>query len=254
MLCFVLAAWRVLSRGVTASSDAWIHASLCVGWAAFLMDNFFSFTFIKPNIAVHGWAALAAVVASVRFSDQDQGQPWKKFPLRLGVVGFVFFILLAWLLWASTLCIAFGFYQYGREQLNVGQLNKAGQAFVQGSLLDRVSPAYPSAAAETAIKAYQATGKEYFLRMAETNYLEAARRSPMSYQYPFLLNQIYARLGDNEAALRYARQAERLSPFEYQRDSRMMRQQQAAQEAAQRAAQQAQKNPQAGSSKSVFQP
>jgi hypothetical protein len=212
LLCvFVMLLRRVLARGLK-EPEAWINVALGWGLTAFFIDNFFSFTFIKPNIAVHGWAFLALFTAfALSQEKKPKVQPKQAFyPTVQTVFLAVIMLVVSW-----GLCLGCWWYYKGSMAFRSKDLNTAGQAFVQGSLFDRWSAAYPVAAGNLAVQIFRSSGKEYHLRLAEVNFLEAVRREPLLYSNHFMLSDIYARLGDREASIKYARQAQELSPFEY---------------------------------------
>jgi len=213
LVVFVMLFRRVLARGFS-EREAWISVALGWGLSAFFIDNFFSFTFIKPNIAVHGWAFLALFTALALSQEKKPKVALKQagYP-TLMVAGLALILLVI----SMALCIACGWYYKGGMALRSRDLDAAGQAFVQGSLFDRWSAAYPVAAGNLAVQVFKVSGKEYHLRLAEVNFLEAVRREPLLYANHYMLGDIYARLGDREAALQYARQAKEISPFEYAR-------------------------------------
>ena len=210
---FVVFSRRMLAR--LQNSDCGVM-SLAVIWGltAFFIDNLFSFTLIKPNIGVHGWTVLAVFAALVRLSGSGVREGAARgFSLAGG------FLVCAGSLWMSVLlCTGLLLLQSGREAINSGNADAAGRAFVKGSLVDRWSSSYPMAAGDAMTKAYQASGREYFLRLAEANFLEAVRREPRQYNAYFLLGRIYLVLGENDKALFYSRKARELSPYEYERD------------------------------------
>lgn len=204
---------RVVTRGLN-EQGAWVTMALAWGLVAFFIDNFFSFTFIKPNIAFHAWAAMALFTAYVL---ADEGKP-KGLPKRSWYPMVIAGIVAGGVLVLSLiLFIGCWWYSKGTDALKQRDLDRAGQAFVQGSLFDRWSAAYPVAAGNLAVAVFRASGKEYHLRLAEVNFVEAVRREPLFYANHYILSDIYARLGNRETAIKYARQARELSPFEYDR-------------------------------------
>ncbi|MBF0386736.1 MAG: O-antigen ligase family protein [Candidatus Omnitrophica bacterium] len=196
--------------------------ALAVVWGltAFFIDNCCSFTFTKPNIAVHGWAILGVFAALYRqtFAGARQAPESRLVPV-LGLLACAGAGIVA-----ALICVGLFFFQAGSSAMDAGKSDEAGKAFVTGSLFDRWSACYPLAAGDVAAGVFSTTRKEYFLRLAETNYLEAVRREPSLYNGHLMLSRVYLVTGESEKALSYAREAIRLSPFEYNRDvARMTR-------------------------------
>jgi len=209
---YITAARRILLH-FKEGEGSFVAIAVVWGMSAFLVDNLFSFTFIKPNIAVHGWAMMAVFAALYR-------QTLKPSAGALGIIsaGVGFSLCIVSLLVTGVLMAALFFLHYGMTSFRNGDIDAAGRAFVSGSLIDRWSSAYPSAAGDAAIRVYQMSGRESHLRLAEENFLEAVRREPLQYGPHLVLSRIYTALGETDKALAYARESKRLSPYEYNRD------------------------------------
>lgn len=213
-LLFIFTAFfrRVLARGLE-DAEAWIAIALGWGLTAFFIDNFFSFTFIKSNTAVHGWSFLALFTAYALAKKKEPGTPHKQTFRQMWMsVGMMFVLLIV----SCDLCLGFFWYYKGGLALRAHDLDGAGKSFVQGSLFDRWSAAYPVAAGNLAVAVYRVSRKEHHLRLAKLNFLEAVRREPLLFANHYMLSDIYKHLGDREAAREHARLASTLSPFEYQ--------------------------------------
>jgi|GEM_PF-2097646 len=212
VMMFVLLVRRVFNAFVEGEANL-IAIAVVWGVTAFFVDNLFSFTFVKPNIAVHGWAVLAVFAALWMQARGKRVETSSVIPAGAGVL-----VCLMSLAAATGLSIALFYYHNGAIAFRAGNLDGAGRAFVAGSMIDRWSSMYPAAAGDAAIRVYQASQKEYFLRMAEANYLEAVRREPLQYAPQLMLSRIYTAVGQGDSALLYGREARRLSPYEYSRD------------------------------------
>ncbi len=210
---FIVAARRVLEH-FREGAESVVALAVIWGLTAFFIDNFFSFTFTKPNIAVHGWAMLGVFAALYQ---QAQGGG-KELPGGRFVPAFGFLICAGTFILSFVLCTGIFFFHFGVLALNRGNVDAAGQSFVTGSLIDRWSASYPLAAGDAAAGVFASSRKEAHLRLVEANYLEAARREPVLYNAQLMLSRVYLLRGDREKALSYAREARRLSPFEYDRD------------------------------------
>lgn len=198
----------------------WTALAVVAGLGAFFIDNFFSFTFIKPNIAVHGWALLAVFVALYqRAKDVPQVSGARLGCLLWSSLG----ILVVNSACAVVILVGLLFYHAGFNAYRDNQIDKAGQMFAQGSLIDRWSFSYPASTGEAALRVYQVSHKDYHLRLAEVNYLEAVRREPLQYAPHFMLGRIYLALNEKDDARHHLREAQRLSPYEYSRDSSILK-------------------------------
>lgn len=216
----LVAAFIAASRRALAlyrdGADAWLVVGLIWGLTAFLIDNFFSFTFIKPNIAWHGWAMLAALAAMSRPSS---GRLWTKGWQRLF---FVFAGVLAGVLLFLSVCLSVSFFLYmeGKVARAGGDLARAGHLFVQASRLNPWSCVYPAAAGIVLANSWKENGRADFLAGSAASFEEAVRRSPLNYINYFSLGQIYAVMGQRDKSLDFYREARRLSPFEFEREVR----------------------------------
>ncbi|MBF0594355.1 MAG: O-antigen ligase family protein [Candidatus Omnitrophica bacterium] len=217
ILCFVgilfTAARRMLERFKEGDASL-IVLAVVWGLAVFVIDNLFSFTLVKPNIAVHGWAMLGVFAALCQPVVSGAKSP------AVRPVPSIMAILLCGgaLALAGLLCCGLLFYHAGMMAYRAGNIDAAGRAFVQGSLIDRWSASYPLSTGEAAIAVYRHSRKVQHLRLAEENYLEALRREPGQYAPYFMLSRVYLALGEQGQAVTYAREARRLSPYEYERD------------------------------------
>ncbi len=209
-----------MSCGLLARTNRTPDAPLVVavvwGVAAFLIDNLFSFTWIKPNIAVHGWALIAILAALDRILGGEEKRAWVRPPFLSGAA---LAVSVFSLLMITVLSTGMFYYHAGVRAFQRGDVDRAGEYFVQGSLIDRWSASYTMTAGDMALRVYQSTGRVYYLHLGETNYLEAIRREPLQYVPHFMLGQIYLALGDPKSSLFYMREARRISPFEFNRDS-----------------------------------
>lgn len=222
MIVFIGLLINVLMKRKENSSD---QISWLLGWGllAFFIDNFFSFTFFKPNISFHAWAMLAIFVAwgkiiikqDINQSIEKQQSCYKNTlaPMLLNIV----IVLLCAGLFSFSLRLTMGCFWYwqGFESMKKNDIPSAGESFVKGSLYDRWSSAYPVAAGNLAIAIFRSSQREYYLRLAEQNYLEAARRQPHLYAHYFVLADIYQRLADPVKQAYYDQKAQELSPYEY---------------------------------------
>ncbi|NLE64763.1 MAG: O-antigen ligase family protein [Elusimicrobia bacterium] len=195
--------------------------ALAIGWglAAFFIDNLFSFTFIKPNIALYGWVMLAVFFAfdhkpgtSLR---EKKGLPFGSLGILVlcGLMGVVFVRLLG----------GFFFYHGAKYGPDARIYSKAMQGFSRAGRWDVWSPNISKAAGDLATRAFDMTKDPAYLRQAELQYLEALRRSPYSYAPCFLLGRVYQMLGQNEKSFAFALRARELSPAEFERDIERLR-------------------------------
>lgn len=222
---FAVAARRVLEFFKEGESG-FISLAVVWGLTAFFIDNISSFTFTKPNIAVHGWAMLGVFAALYRQSRRGavvNHQGWR-LPAAVTLVCTGALVL------SLALCLGISCLQAGVQAINAGKVDEAGRLFVRGSLIDPWSASYPLAAGDAAAGLFSASHLESHLRLAETNYLEAVRREPVIYNGHLMLSRVYTVFGERDKVLSYAREARRLSPYEYDRDmERMTRYQNSAQ-------------------------
>jgi O-antigen ligase len=210
---FAVSARRMIQQAVPWQPRI-IVIAVVWGLTAFLIDNCFSFTFIKPNIAVHGWALFGVFAAlGVQQRPPEDTRAIHRWSLAAGGV-----VLGALVVVSFCICRALFSYHQASQAFRAGQVDTAGRTFAAASTLDRWSAMYPSAAGDAAVQVFRVSRQVNFLRLAETNYLEAARREPLQYAPQLMLGQIYSALGENDKALSYARSARRLSPYEYDRD------------------------------------
>ncbi|MEI6437791.1 MAG: O-antigen ligase family protein [Candidatus Omnitrophota bacterium] len=209
---FIVASRRILDHFVDGA-DGVIALAVVWGLTAFFIDNFFSFTFTKPNIAVHGWALLGVFAALYRQARQDGPLPGGRLIPAAGLLACAGSLIVG-----AVLCAGIFFYHLGTLAMNAGNINAAGRFFVTGSRIDRWSASYPSATGDAAAAVFGRSRQAAHLRLAELNYLEAVRREPLLYANHLMLSRVYLVLGDRDRSLSYAREAKRLSPFEYERD------------------------------------
>ena len=213
---FIFASRRALAR-YPSGVEGWLVIGLVWGLAAFLIDNFFSFTFIKPNIAWHGWAMLAALAATGRPVSGRVCSPalQRWFCIVPGIF--------AGLMLCLSICLSASFFLYmeGRVARAEGDLARAGRCFVQASRLNPWSCVYPAATGIVLANSWKESGRADFLAGSAASFEEAVRRSPLNYINYLSLGQIYAVMGQRDKSLNSFREARRLSPFEFERELRI---------------------------------
>lgn len=192
---------------------------LVVGWglAAFFIDNLFSFTLLKSNIAVHGWIMLGVFYALVKKNASRFSMPQsvvKITGLALSLVA-VFFL--------TRMVSGFLVYHQGVKVQREGNLVQAEKFYKKAGELNPYQSQFPAAAGEVAYKRFYIERNPRALTEAKDLYLEALRRSPEMYLYNFVLSRIYLNLRNTSQAAFYARRAKEISPYQYQRDLKRLR-------------------------------
>lgn len=204
--------------------DRVLFAGICTGLAAFFIDNFFSFTLIKPSVSLFGWSMLALWAGQARLAapvTETAGGSSRGFPFtaRLALMAAV---LAAFVL---TLRLTGASFALREAYIALGEKDfTKGIAILQkAEVMDRWDTKYPLALGGAFLKLYRLSASEDLVDRAENEFLEAVRRSPGVYDSHFFLSKIYEHKGDYGKAQAYARQAFRLSPFRYRRDSLLVR-------------------------------
>lgn len=218
LAAFIGACRRAMAR-FSEGGAGWLVVGLVWGLLAFLIDNFFSFTFIKANIAWHGWAVMAGLAALGRPVSGVFGlQALRKRCAVLAVIfsGFVLFVI-------AGLSFSFFLYIEGKAAHARGELNQAGRLFVRASRINPWSCVYPAAAGVVFANSWRESGRAELLAASAASFEEAVRRSPLDYVNYFSLGQIYAVMGQTDKSREFFREARRRSPFEFEREARRTR-------------------------------
>lgn len=218
LIVVVFMARKVLAY-FSSRQEGWLALAVVWGLAAFMIDNFFSFTLAKPNISVHGWALMAVLAALYRrvISPSGDSGTGQTFFVWAGAVYLTSLLVLSLVLVAALL----GFH-HSVLAFRQGQFDTAGRLAVRSSLLDRWSAAYPLLAGNAAANVYSIGRQLKHVQLAEQNYLEAVRREPLKYNAHFMLGRVYLVLGERDKALRHTREAKRLSPVEFDLDMKAL--------------------------------
>lgn len=188
------------------------------GLGAFFIDNLFSFTLLKPNIALHVWVMLAVFVALCR-----EGKDGSEAALgRRGLSFLTPLMALVVLYYLCRMVMGFGSYQAGREAFLQGDLGRTERALFRAQEWDPWRAKFRSVLGDIYLKAYFQTGEVKYFDRAEAQYWQAINRSPLSYEYYFILSKLYERHGDKIKAEQLAREAKLLSPYQFERDIKLL--------------------------------
>ncbi|MBF0485385.1 MAG: O-antigen ligase family protein [Candidatus Omnitrophica bacterium] len=208
---------------VSGGKLKYLFLGVTAGVVAFFIDNFFSFTILKPNISLFGWLMLAVWAGLARqmlppSQSVVESPLWSRVKgvLALGVL-VLFFIAVFRM--SEAVLVA-----YRADQALAGEDFTTGIALLQKTeILDSRDVQYPFALGVAFIKLYRLARSPDLIDRAEKEFLEAVRRSPHAYESYFILAKIYEYKKDSPRALDFSRRAALASPFEYQRDAQFIK-------------------------------
>ncbi len=191
--------------------------ALTWGMTAFFIDNLFSFTMLKPNIALYGWAMLA-VFCAVTGPEENADDRARKTPWGSRMIFGAAVLACALMLGVLVRIIGGYLYYYEARYGNRNPLlhERAG-LLMQAELWDPWSSYIPAASGELRMNVHRMTRDPAFLKEAQGYYLEAIRRSPHVYAHYFTLGSIYGFLGNDPQAGAFYSRARALSPVEFSR-------------------------------------
>ncbi|MBF0619401.1 MAG: O-antigen ligase family protein [Candidatus Omnitrophica bacterium] len=195
-----------------------IFLGLTWGLAAFLIDNLYSFTLLKPNIGLFFWAHLGAWVAYARMiylkqkkqSRHDKPAPQMRWPLLAGMViaGVLCFF-------TGRLTLAMWDAHQAMQITRLERMQQSLDLFNTAEELDPWDGKIPGYLGNRYIQIYRVTGKPKFLELAQAEFEEGVRRSPNVYDNYFLLSRVCRARGNGDCFTRADAMASRLFPFEY---------------------------------------
>lgn len=203
-------------------SDRLLVLAVVWGMTAFLIDNLFSFTILKPNIALHGWVMLAVFATFSQGKELTQTGPALRRIVPFVAAAAALLILCVPLVRVMT---GFSLYYQARYTKKAQVLQHTTQALAQAGAWDPWGAYIPAAAGEVRVRAFMMTREGGYLKEAELDYLEAVQRAPFVYSNYFILGRIYALLGQKGQAVSFMSRAHALSPFEYDRDTATLQKQ-----------------------------
>lgn len=218
-----------LRRGLSAiksigeDKNALIVMAIVWGLTAFFIDNLFSFTMLKPNIALYGWAMLAVFCAFTnRVAMPPRAGAWFVNRCSAGVVILISALMLGILI---RLIGGYVYYYEARYGKRAKTFNHVVEFLRKAEGWDPWSSYLPAASGDLRLRGYVTTHKVGFLKEAEGLYLEAIRRSPQVFSNYYIMGNIYQAQGNLKQANTFFSRARELSPVEFDREreaARMM--------------------------------
>jgi hypothetical protein len=209
--------WMILKqifqtfKAPTTDKDYWLMTAIGWGLLAFLIDNLFNYTILKTNIALFWWVMLAIFVTRPMNATKKQEFNTKSQLIMAGVIlsAGIVFVILSRMLGGDIL-----YYQAQYTHANSPIIDRY-QRLTRAESLDPWSSYIPAGKGEICLKAFTMTGHKDLLKQAESDYLEAIRKSPQVFSHYMALRQIYFLLGDEEKANIFSQKAQQLSPAEF---------------------------------------
>ncbi len=200
--------------------DHLILVAIAWGLIAFLIDNLFNYTILKPNIALYWWTMLAVFCAMLNQMKNSNPETKKTSSRVLPGIGF----LITLIIFVFLLRMTVGYIYYYQAKNQRPESYKASiELLGKAKIWDPWSSYLPTAAGEKYLQAYSIAGRKELFKQAETNYLEAIRHSPNVYANYLILSKIYTELGDTARGEMYTQKAKELSPAEFSSDSENFR-------------------------------
>lgn len=203
-----------------------VFLALVWGLTAFFIDNLFSFTMLKPNIALYGWTILAVFCAFVRHiqnPDLPQGSFWPRVHAAFVLAACALSLVILLRLVGGYLC-----YYQAKYTKKSNVYEHALKWMARADAWDSWSSYLAAGAGDLRMRAFAASNQARFVKEAEGYYLEAIRRSPHVHVNYFILGGIYMTLGNpREASVFYTR-AKELSPVEFRQDMAILQKRQEA--------------------------
>ena len=203
-------------KAIGTDKNALVVMAIVWGLAAFFIDNLFSFTMLKPNIALYGWTMLAVFCALTVNPPMSIGsRSWLLNRLSSGGVLLTCALMLVILI---RIIGGYAYYYEARYGNRANAFDHVADSLVNAEKWDSWSSYLSAASGDLRERAYMATGQMGFLREAEGFYLETIRRSPNVYVNYFIIGNIYTVLGNQRQADAFYGKARDLSPVEFERD------------------------------------
>ncbi len=200
--------------------DYWIFVAIAWGLMAFLIDNLFSYTILKPNVALYWWTMLAVFCAMNNLGRHSERSEESKGTLRSFAMLRMTVLILMFVFLSRIMC-GYMLYYKAMSTKKPGSYSSALEMLNQAKALDPWSSYLPAGAASIHLEEYGSTRINNFLKLAAIDYLEAIRRSPKVYYNYFALSKIYEALGDTSRGQIFNQKAMELSPAEFALDNIM---------------------------------
>ncbi|MBF0122944.1 MAG: O-antigen ligase family protein [Candidatus Omnitrophica bacterium] len=204
-------------KSMSTEKNALVVMGLAWGLVAFFIDNLFSFTFLKPNIALYGWTMLAVFCALTRQAAMSvDARTWlvNRF---LSAVVFVTCALMLGIL--IRLVGGYVYYYEARYGKRANIPANVVESLAHAKEWDLWSSYLPAGSGDFYTRVYMTTGHVGILKQAEGFYLEAIRRSPNVYENYFIIGNIYMSLGNQYQADVFYNKAQELSPVEFKAEN-----------------------------------
>ncbi len=205
-----------LFKKLRVSEEGLVLMGLLCSVGAFMLDNIFSFTFLKPNIAFFWWVQLAILLAWIKVIEPKEDRAAAKGPKFNNnpiLVTAIFVVLL--LVCSKRIYVSDHYLFKGQRVFNSGDIEGAYRCFMIAQKENPMNGKVPSALGVVAFQRFAASKDIKFLNDAEYNLKKSVNMMPLAPENFQMLSRVYYLKGDKVKAKEFFDRFVELEPYKH---------------------------------------